>query len=63
MIQACSIVGGATIPGNPAGAGRVLVHVDRVVVAHRLDPVADHRLVDRIGSDHLVARRLADEGL
>jgi len=54
---------GSDDPGEPRRACRVLVHVDRVEIVHRLDPVADHRLVHRIGSDHLVARRLADEGL
>ncbi len=63
MIQACSIVGGATIPGNPASPSGGLVDVDRIEIAHRLDPMADHRLVHRIGSDHLLSRRLADEGL
>ena len=42
MIQACSMVGGAMIPVESGGTGRLLVHVDGVVVAHGLDPVADH---------------------
>ena len=43
------------------GACRVVGDVHRVVVAHRLDPVPDHRHVDRVGRQARRTGRLPDE--
>ena len=43
------------------GARRVVGHVHRVVVAHRLDPVPDHRHVHRVGRQVRRAGRLPDQ--
>ena len=49
MIQAWSMVGGA-ISRRSRRPGRLVGDVDRVLVAHGLDPVPDHGLVDRVAA-------------
>ena len=43
------------------GARRLVGHVHRVVIAHGLDPVPDHRRVDRVGRQARRAGRLPDQ--
>ena len=50
MIHAWSMVGGATTPGKPLARAASVVDVDGVLVAHGVDPVADHGLVDLVGA-------------
>ena len=52
MIQAWSMVGGAIDPREAVGPGRRLVDVDGVLVAHGVDPVPDHGLVDLVAGLH-----------
>ena len=65
MVHVWSMSGGATIPPNRESGGRVGVDVDGVGVGERGGPVADHRLVHRIGGDGrpAPADRLADQRL
>src|SRR5262249_29571048 len=44
--------------GVARGLRGVLVDVDRVLVAHRVEPMVDHRLVDRMAADAWLALTL-----
>jgi hypothetical protein len=54
---------GGDDPPEAGRSGRVLVHVDRVVVVYGLDPVTDHGEVDRIRGPGHRTGGLAHEGL
>ncbi len=48
---------------EPGRSRRGFVGVDRIVVAHRFDPVGDHGEIDLAGAPGAGARRKPDEGL
>jgi hypothetical protein len=62
MIHAWSMVGGGHDAREAVGSGRLLVHVDGILVAHGVDPVPDHGLVDLVACLHRGSTGPAFEG-